>query len=280
MQISDKQNLSKANELINQSNLENKIQQENNLAQRTSTEIKVNTNQNNLSNTEPSFGKLDVPVYKKGEKDLKLPILIYHAFATSIPKGDMYKLFCTQKRFEENVTTLLNKGYTFITLEDIYKYEKGYIGLPEKNITITMDDGWLGEYTEAFTVLKKYNVPATIFIVENLVGTEGYFSWDQAREMYNTGLVKIHVHGKKHIEATGYSKENLIKDYNQVHEKIEKELGEKVQKIMAYPSGKSSANTIKWLKEAGFEVQVQTKYGTINKSQNLDLTGLGRIRGE
>lgn len=254
------------------------VSKENNSVQRMDTAIQVDIAHDNLS--EPSFGKLNVPVYKKGEKNLKIPILIYHAFATPIPKGDVYNLFSTQERFEENVTTLLNAGYTFITLEDVYKYDKGDIGLPEKNITITMDDGWLGDYTEAFQVLKKYNIPANVFIVENLVGTDGYFSWDQAREMYNTGLVKIYAHGRKHVDATGYSREKLIEDYNYTHEKIEKEIGAKVQKIMAYPAGKSSENTIKWLKEAGFEVQVQTKYGTVNKSQTLNLTELGRIRGE
>lgn len=236
---------------------------------------------NNLSETEGSFGQLEVPVYKKSEKDIKLPLLIYHAFQTPEPEDDKYKLFSTQERFEENVKTLLDDGYTFLTLEDIYKYNNGTLALPEKNITITMDDGWLGCYTEAFNVLKKYNIPATIFIVENLVGTEGYFTWEQAKEMYDTGLVKIHVHGRKHINATDYnSKESLIADYNHTHELIEEKLGAKVQKIMAYPAGKSSKNTILWLKEAGFEVQVQTKYGTINKSNTLDLTGLGRIRGE
>lgn len=235
---------------------------------------------NNLSDDEASFGKLDEPVYKIGEKNLKLPILIYHGFSTPLPEGDVYKLMCTKDNFEGQITTLKDAGFTFITLEDLYKYKKGYIGLPEKTVAITMDDGWLGNYTEAFDIIKKYNVPATIFIVENLVGTEGYFSWEQAKEMYDSGLVKIHVHGRKHISATGYSKEKLIEDYNHTHELIEEKLGAKVQKIMAYPAGDSSADTIKWLKEAGFEVQVQTKYGTVNKSNSLDLTGLGRIRAE
>ena len=235
---------------------------------------------NNLSDDEASFGKLDEPVYKIGEKNLKLPILIYHGFSTPLPEGDVYKLMCTKDNFEGQITTLKDAGFTFITLEDLYKYKKGYIGLPEKTVAITMDDGWLGNYTEAFDIIKKYNVPATIFIVENLVGTEGYFSWEQAKEMYDSGLVKIHVHGRKHISATGYSKEKLIEDYNYTHELIEEKLSAKIQKIMAYPAGDSSADTIKWLKEAGFEVQVQTKYGTVNKSNSLDLTGLGRIRAE
>jgi len=238
---------------------------------------------NELADDEASFGKLDEPVYKIGEKNIKLPTLIYHGFSTPMlsNEDDPYKLMCSMDLFEEQITTLKNDGYTFITLEDLYKYKNGKIGLPEKNITITMDDGWEGNYTEAFDIIKKYEVPATIFIVEELVDTPGYFDWDQAKEMYDSGLVKIHVHGRKHVSATGYtSKDKLIEDYNHTHAMIEEKLGAKVQKIMAYPAGDSSENTIKWLKEGGFEVQVQTKYGTVNKSSNLDLTGIGRIRAE
>ncbi len=224
---------------------------------------------------------LDVPVYKRREKDIKIPILIYHNFRTPIPyKEDVYKLFSSEKNFDENVKTLLNAGYTFITLEDLYQYHKGEIGLPEKVIIITIDDGQIGCYTDAFPVLKKYQIPATIFIVNKLVGTEDYFSWEQAKEMYDTGLVKIHCHGYNHSEYSNVGKEKLVSDYTKSHQEIEEYMGEKVQKIMAYPAGKSSEDTIKWLKGIGFEIQVQTKYGTVNKSRSLDLTDLGRIRGE
>lgn len=220
-------------------------------------------------------------MYKKNEKNIKIPILIYHNFRTPIPyKEDIYKLFSSEENFEENVKTLLDNGYTIITLEDLYKYNKGEIGLPEKVVIITMDDGQVGCYTDAFPVLKKYNVPATIFIVNTLVGTEDYFSWEQAKEMYATGLVQIHCHGYNHSAYDSVTKEKLISDYNKSHKEIEEHMEEKIQKIMAYPAGKSSANTVKWLKEIGFEVQVQTRYGTINTSKDLNLTNLGRIRGE
>lgn len=224
---------------------------------------------------------LEVPVYKKSQKNIKIPILIYHNFRTPIPyKEDVYKLFSSQENFDENVKTLLDAGYTFITLEDLYQYNKGEKGLPEKVMIITMDDGQIGCYTDAFPVLKKYQIPATIFIVNKLVGTPDYFSWEQAKEMYDTGLVKIHCHGYEHSAYSGVGKEKLVLDYKKSHQEIEQHMGEKVQKIMAYPAGKSSNDTIRWLKEIGFEVQVQTKYGTINRSKDLDLTGLGRIRGE
>lgn len=222
----------------------------------------------------------NAPVYKIGEKKIDIPIIIYHAFQTPVPENDTYKLFSTAARFEENITTLLTEGYTFITLEELYQYKNGEIGLPEKVVALTMDDGWLGCYTEAFPVLQAYHVPATIFIVQDFVGTPGYFSWEQAKTMYDSGFVKIHCHGKSHIDYTKVSKAKLIADYNETHAKIEEVVGESVQKIMAYPAGKCTENTKNWLKNAGFEVQVLTKYGTINKSSNLDLTSLGRIRGE
>lgn len=221
------------------------------------------------------------PKYKIGEKELKIPILIYHAFQTPLPPNEgLYALFSCQENFEDNVKTLKDAGYTFITLEDIYQYKKGEIGLPEKNVCITMDDGWIGEYSEAYPILLKYQIPATIFIVDQLVGTENYFTWEEAKEMYDSHLVKIYAHGYRHVDYGNADKTTLQNAYETAHTHIEEHLGAKVQRIMAYPSGSSTENSIAWLKEIGFEVQVQTKYGTVNKSSTLDLTGLGRVRAE
>ncbi len=252
------------------------------------SQLETSSVQDNVKNitensTEPidSFANVNVPVYKKSEKNIKIPILIYHNFRTPIPYDeDIYNLFSCQGNFDENIKTLLDAGYTFITLEDLYRYNNNEIGLPEKVMIITMDDGQIGCYTEAFPVLKKYNVPATIFIVNTLVGTTDYFTWDQAKEMYDTGLVKIHCHGYKHSAYSNVSKQELINDYTKSHKEIEEHLGNKVQKIMAYPAGDSSPESIETLKEIGFEIQVQTHYGTVNKSKSLDLTNLGRIRSE
>ncbi len=218
--------------------------------------------------------------YYKSEKNIKIPVLIYHAFG-NVPKSDNnYGLYSNEERFEENVKTLLDAGYTFVNLEEVYEYNKGNLALPEKVCVITMDDGWKGCYTEAFKVLKKYNVPATIFIINYYMGGDEYLTWDQAKEMFDSGLVKIHIHGLWHNDCTTLSKEDLIAQYNTAHDEIEQRMGEKIQRIMAYPAGSHNENTVKWLKEIGFEVQVLTKYGTVNKSRTLNMTDIGRIRGE
>ena len=98
--------------------------------------------------------------------------------------------------------------------------------------------------------------------------------------MYDTGLVKIHCHGYKHSAYNTDTKETVVSDFTKSHQEIEEHLGESIRKIMAYPAGESSSNTIKWLKEIGFEIQVQTRYGTVETTKTLDLTNIGRIRAE
>jgi peptidoglycan/xylan/chitin deacetylase (PgdA/CDA1 family) len=43
-------------------------------------------------------------------------------------------------------------------------------------IALTFDDGYQDIYTYAFPVLRNYNIPATIFLIANVIGCDN--SWD------------------------------------------------------------------------------------------------------
>jgi len=44
---------------------------------------------------------------------------------------------------------------------------------------INLDDGYMDNYTNAFPVLKKYNIPATVFLATDFVGQSHAFWWDR-----------------------------------------------------------------------------------------------------
>lgn len=61
-------------------------------------------------------------------------------------------------------------------------------------------------------------------MIDNCVGTPGYFSWKQAREMEASGLVHIYTHGKTHIPYGDQSAE-IVKEYiSYAHSHLEEEL--------------------------------------------------------
>ena len=70
---------------------------------------------------------------------------------------------------------VLQRYFTPIHLDDWLRAAKGGEPPPGRSLAITFDDGWRDNYDYAFPILQKAAVPATIFLVTDMVGTNYRF---------------------------------------------------------------------------------------------------------
>ena len=155
------------------------------------------------------------------------------------------------------------------------QYKNGEKQIPKWSFLITFDDGYTGVYKYAFEIAKKYNIPMTSFAIDDCVGSDGYYTWEQAKEMKDSGLMSIYSHGLTHAKYDLETKEDLVNQTEQAYENLKINLqDENLLKVFTYPYGLYTEEERAALKEAGF-IQNLTD-NEINTSKKLDLAGLHR----
>lgn len=199
---------------------------------------------------------------KSKKADVKIPILLYHDFVTTVPDNDPdnFNYINTPQSFEENIKVLLENGYIFISIQELNDANNGKIELPAKPILVSMDDGYYSNYEYIYPILRKYNVKASIFVVTDKIGKEidgkKYLSWEQCIEMQNSGLVEIFSHSKRHVFYDKLSVRTIRDDVTESYRIIEKNLGSKNLKVFAYPYGAYTKETVWTLKINGIDMQL------------------------
>lgn len=132
---------------------------------------------------------------------VEVPILMYHHF-TETPSSDIE---VSPAAFAAQMETLTQAGYQSVTFQEMVDFVYHGGSLPEKPVCITMDDGYLSNYEDAYPILARNGQTATVFAIGSSIGhTEHYkdtefpitphFSWDQAREMAASGVMDMQSH--------------------------------------------------------------------------------------
>jgi peptidoglycan/xylan/chitin deacetylase (PgdA/CDA1 family) len=94
---------------------------------------------------------------------------MYHRFSNGAEK---FKL--SKDAFERQLVFLKN-NYNIISLSDYLDAVEGKEDrLPGNSVIITIDDGYRDNYEYAFPLLKKYGIPATIFLTTDFVSNESW----------------------------------------------------------------------------------------------------------
>ncbi len=212
--------------------------------------------------------------YLISEKNLEIPIFLYHHIVKEESEIQYDYMQTTEKTFEEQIRGLENLGYHFISYQDLIDYNNGQKKLYKKSCVLTFDDGCKDIYTNAYPILQKYNIPFTMFVVTNAVGADGCASWEELKEMQDSGLALIASHSTNHTEFNKLSVAETLENVDSSYKALEENLGEQKTKIFTYPYGLYSQEQLEPLKEEGYVINLTDN--KINKSKDLNLYGLHR----
>ena len=135
----------------------------------------------------------------------------------------------------KSLVAFLSKSHT-IQLEN-WEKERDFFAL-------TIDDVSESFYLYAFPILKKHNIPFTLFVSLSLLDTNGYITTDQLLEMAKSELCSIGSHGVRHTEFYLLDQQEIIADLKESQNKLA-DLVHKPIELFAFPYGSYYACGIK-----------------------------------
>jgi peptidoglycan/xylan/chitin deacetylase (PgdA/CDA1 family) len=169
---------------------------------------------------------------------LLLPILTFHA----VDDRDSVISF-PPELFARGMTLLHDHGYRTMSLMEATDHLRRGVRPPERSIVVTFDDGYRSVYEQAFPVLQRYGMTATVFLAtgnrkrRRLPSMEGrsMLSWHEVKEMHKAGIA-FGGHTLTHPDLTRLPEELLEAEIVGSKAAIENELGTAAN-TFAYPFG-------------------------------------------
>jgi peptidoglycan/xylan/chitin deacetylase (PgdA/CDA1 family) len=216
-----------------------------------------------------------------------VPILLYHHVS---PDREI-----TPEAFEAQLLFLLGAGFQALSLDELATRLAGGEPLPAKAFAVTFDDGYLDNWVYAYPILRRLEVPATIFLITDRVENHkkprpldslsdtktherdpgGFLSWAEVREMQKSGLVSFGSHTRTH---RGFVRRERFRDLGDElrgsKARIEKETGRPCRHL-AWPWGDYARSWLGLVRACGYQTAHTTRAGA--NTIGSDLLQLKRL---
>lgn len=126
-----------------------------------------------------TLGKLGFNEFYRQLLKSQTVVLMYHGVAKDewvVSSGNWLQV--KESMFRSQIEHL-KEHYSVVTLTEALRT----LGQPSKKpkVVITFDDGYANNYTVAYPILKELQIPATIFLVPSMLGTNKLFWYDRLR---------------------------------------------------------------------------------------------------
>jgi peptidoglycan/xylan/chitin deacetylase (PgdA/CDA1 family) len=214
---------------------------------------------------------------------MEIPVIAYHKIDEPTDDIRVRGAFTSPKRFAKQMRYLKKQGFIFYTASRLIEYYLEHHRFPQKAITLTFDDGWKDNYTNAFPILRDLGIKATIFLVPSCIGqvtskvvAEGesaraHLSSEDIIEMSRHGI-EFGSHSVNHELLHQLEPQEVEYEVLESKRQIENLLQQPC-KVFAYPAGFFTETAQDAVRKAGYIAGFSSVYGPVEK---LDIYALNR----
>jgi len=175
-----------------------------------------------------------------------LRILLYHDIVDLAPQDDPLRISVAPALFERHIRLLRDAGYRFVSVQQAAA-DLAAGTPPARAVIVTFDDAHVSMLTEAVPILKRYGVPATLFVPSAWIGKDRFpwipagaftrpMTWDELESAGREIDLEIGSHTATHRVLHERSAEEQRAELEGSKRTLEDRLGRPVR-VFAYPFG-------------------------------------------
>ncbi len=168
--------------------------------------------------------------------------------------------------FKKHISIIENNNIKFINPNNFEEELKN--NKLQRKILLTIDDGFLSFYENAWPILKKKKIPFILFVSPREVGANNYMTWKQIKELSKENFVEIGNHSHTHEYLVDESKELIVEDIKKSISIFKEKLG-KNSEFFSYPFGEYSLEFKDIIESFGFKYAFGQHSGVMDETKDF-----------
>lgn len=187
-------------------------------------------------------------------------VFMYHRFGENEYPSTNIRM----AQFEAQLDYLANNGFTVWPLPRLVKALDENTEIPDKVVSITIDDAYATVHSRAWPLLKKHGFPFTVFVSTDGVDKKlaDFMSWNQLRELHAAGVTLAN-HTASHDylirrqagETEGEWLQRVSADIVKGQQRLKEEIGADANespRLFAWPYGEYNTQIAERVRKMGY----------------------------
>ena len=182
---------------------------------------------------------------------------------------------------EQKILEYKSKGYSFISINNLTTLNTKHSTLNTKKwVCITFDDGYRDNYTLAYPLLKRLNVPFTVYVTTGFIDNQLPMWWypneqlgisiEELKALDADPLCTIGAHTVSHPKLDTLTREQQYQEIAESKQTLKALLDHEVCHF-SFPHGAHNDDTLAICRELGFKTIVQSWGGSLRRSEHPEV---------